>query len=264
MNPPAISPPAPVRELPRSAEQDLACEIAFRFLAATFSSPRSDAVQLLLDARSCQLVAAAGDLLRADFSEEPIPLGFGEAPAEDLDFRPLIHAIRPNEMDEEYVRIFSHATCRECPPYETEYLPGDEPFSRAQHMADIAGFYQAFGVSPGTHLRERVDHVSLELEFMALLLLKQRSAATTAEGEVCEGARRNFFRDHLAWWAPSFAVGVRRKAETGCFAAAGKILAALLPIERRRLGVAPPRMPLEPQVEERTDSCEGCLLASPS
>jgi TorA maturation chaperone TorD len=68
--------------------------------------------------------------------------------------------------------------------------------------------------------------------------------------------------DHLAWWVPSFAISLQRKAGGGPYAALGQALAAFLPAERARLDVPAPRLPLPvPVVEEpeaRTE-CAGCV-----
>jgi TorA maturation chaperone TorD len=74
-------------------------------------------------------------------------------------------------------------------------------------LADIAGFYRAFGVeiTPGT---ERPDHIAVELEFMHLLAVKEVVAAGREDGgehaRICRDARATFFRDHLGrWFGPS-------------------------------------------------------------
>src|SRR5262249_16104379 len=146
-----------------------------------------------------------------------------------------------SELRAEYDRIFGLVLCRECPPYETEYHPSAETFLRAQQLADIAGFYRAFGLEPSRSRPERPDHIALELAFMAFLGRKGREAQSGAEKaeevRVCADAQRKFFRDHLAWWLPFFTTGLRHKAEHGFYAEVGRALAAFLPLERSRLNV---------------------------
>ena len=102
---------------------------------------------------------------------------------------------------------------------------------------------------------------------MAFLLLKKRLAldegglGAAERAAVCDEAESKFFRDHLAWWVPSFAAGLRRKAGGGLYEGVGRALAALLSLERRRLGVAAPRLPLQlERVEcpEEQPECAGC------
>jgi TorA maturation chaperone TorD len=246
------------------AEIDLASELLYRFLAAALSDPRRESNVILRDRLSRKLARQAADLLRSQFASDSIPLGFGESPVDDLDLRAVQRSLPPTdeELAAEYVRVFGLATCRECPPYETEYQPAEDPFFRAQQMADVAGFYRAFGLQPGADGRERPDFLGLELEFMALLFMKERDAASAGARAICLSARQSFFRDHVSWWAPSFALALRRKAEYGFYEAVGRALAALLPIERSRHGIKAPLMPLEANVNDAPGSCEGCLLAA--
>jgi TorA maturation chaperone TorD len=250
---------------------DLARECLYRFLAATLTDPAADGWGLLLDPDSRRLAAEAAVLLRDEAAAEPAPLGFGELPPDDLDLGPLLAELdrtRPKQTAE-YDRVFGLIPARECLPYETEYHATAEPFFRAQQLADVAGFYRAFGLEPARDVPERPDHLALELEFMAFLLMKKRLASAAAGGDnegaerarVCAEAEAAFIRDHLAWWVPSFAAGLRRKASQGFYAALGRVLAALMPLERRRLGVPPPRVPLQamsPEPPEEQAGCGGC------
>lgn len=247
---------------------DLATEILYRMLAVALSDPRDGAWRDMADEASSHIATAASDLLREEFGTQTVRLGLGELPPEDIDARPVLAELRRprHELVQQYVRVFGLVTCRECPPYETEYHPNGDTFFRAQQMADVAGFYRAFGLLPGSDARERPDALALELEFMAFLLMKRRlaedrSPAGADEAAVCREARAKFFRDHMIWWMPSFALGMRKKAEQGLLATAGRLLSALLPVERIRMNVEAPPIPVGPNTTERTDACEGCPAA---
>ena len=246
------------------ADLDLATETLYRFLAAALSDPRGDSWSLVLDRENQRLAAVAADVLREQFAEQSPELGFGELPSEQLNLAPVLAALDrpPHELGAEYVRVFGLVTCRECPPYETEFCKNEEIFYRSQQMADVAGFYRAFGLEPSSEPRERPDHLCLELEFLSLLLMKKRLASGAAGdgASVCQEARCAFLRDHLSWWAPSFSLGLRGKAERGLYAALGQTLAALLPLDRARFDVPAPMMPLEARVVELPDECSGCLV----
>jgi TorA maturation chaperone TorD len=172
------------------------------------------------------------------------------------------------ELRAEYDRVFGLVVARECPPYETEYHPTSETFFRSQQLADIAGFYRAFGLEGSRSQPERVDHLALELEFMAFLLLKKRLAEGSDNPDapeqacVCDQAQQLFLKDHLAWWVPSFATGLRRKAGKGFYAALGGFLAAFIAGERIRFHVDPPRFPLQPALIERPEEQSGCAACS--
>lgn len=252
----------------------LARECLYRFLAAAVIDPNRETYRLLLDPENQGVAREAADLLRAETTQTAVTLGFGELPLEHLDLGPLLEELcrPPDELSAEYDRVFGLVLSRECPPYETEYHPSSEATFRAQQLADIAGFYRAFGLNTSSTEPERPDHLALELEFMALLLLKKRLALASmpacpnaAENvTMCDDVQQLFFRDHLAWWVPSFATGLQRKAQTGFYADVGKVLAALLPMERGRLDVRAPRMPLQPVSIEPLEDEARCAVCSSS
>jgi TorA maturation chaperone TorD len=248
---------------------DLARECLYRFFAAALSDPRGPAWAVLADPDERVLAGAAADLLRAEAEADPVPLGAGERPAADLDLFELLAALRRprEELAVEHDRVFGLVTVDACPPYETEYCPTKEPFYRAQQLADAAGFYRAFGLTGAQAAPDRPDHVARELEFLAHLLFLQRLAddGSPTAGEqagVCGDAARRFFRDHVAWWVPSFAAGLHRRAGTGVYAALGRALAAFVPAERGRLNVSAPQAPVRVAPVERPEDdeagCAGC------
>jgi TorA maturation chaperone TorD len=243
---------------------DAARECLYRYLAGALSDPWAGNWNLLFDRGNQELLRGATDLLREEVSEFPVALGFGELPPEHLDADALLAGLPESieQLRREYTRVFGLLLCRECPPYETEYHPASETFYRAQQLADVAGFYRAFGIAPSRVRPERPHHLAVELEFMAFLLMKKRLAqAAPDEGEhvrVCEDGQRSFFRDHLAWWVPSFTSGLRRKAGDSFYAAVARLLAALLPVERTWLGVEAPRLPLQSAIIERPEEQTGC------
>lgn len=81
--------------------------------------------------------------------------------------------------------------------YEGNY---HHPFSAYEEMADIAGFYRAFGFSFDG---ERPDHLCLELEFMRILSLKEAMALQEVDQEkidVTINAEREFLSSHIGRW----------------------------------------------------------------
>lgn len=252
-----------------SAAVDLARESVYRFLSAVLSDPRGGRFRLAQDAADQRLACQAAALLREDAAPAG-RRGLGELPAEALDLANVCeHLRRPlDALLTEYDRAFGLAAGRDCPPFETEYHPNSDPFFRAQQMADVAGFYRAFGLSPSQDLPERPDHAVLELEFMAFVLLKKRMAQFEDDRDgaaenvaVCDQAQQSFFRDHVAWWLPAFATGLRRKSGDGLYAAAGRALAALVHAERCRLGVDTASisgLPDRSDGPEEPGACGGC------
>lgn len=253
-----------------AAAIDVARECLYRFLAAALRDPRTESWRLQADPDNQQLACWSAGLLREEAAQQAVTLGFGELPPDHLDASLLVQEFHHSKdyLCAEYDRVFGLVFSRECPPYETEYQPSAEPFFRAQQLADIAGFYRAFGLDAGRGAPERPDHLALELEFMAFLLLKKRLALASdpvdsaEQTEVCDQAQQTFFREHLAWWVPAFATGLRRKAVDGCYATLGCLLAALVPAERGRLNIPAPRLPVQPALIERPEEQAGCAGCS--
>jgi len=252
-----------------STATDLARECLYRFLATAVSDPYLDQWRLVRDSASQRLFSDAAALVRTESASNPASLGFGELGSEHMDADAIINELQSpmGELCAQHDRVFGLVQPRECPPYETEYHPNSEAFFRAQQLADIAGFYRAFGIQPGSSPPERPDHLSLELEFMSFLLLKKRTIHESGKPQsderekiaICESAQRAFFTDHLAWWVPAFARGLRRKAGDGLYAALGRFLGALMPAERARWDIPAPRLPLQPHVIERPEEQESCV-----
>ena len=145
-------------------------------------------------------------------------------------------ALRLEELSAAYQDLFGHIARGAVPLYETEY--GDDTlFQRPQEMSDIAGFFRAFGLVPNPAARERIDHVSCELEFLAFLARKEAHAlesGDTAMQEATHHATRLFLRDHLARFAPSFAQRLRREVPRGLYGNLGNLFLEFVQAECRR------------------------------
>jgi TorA maturation chaperone TorD len=161
--------------------------------------------------------------------------------------------------------------------YETEFgLPHE--FRQSQELADIAGFYRAFGLQTGATVRERPDHLATELEFMYMLLLKEAYATSSSlpeKAEICVDAQRKFLQDHLACWIGLFRRSLERsvgeRLGDGSLNSPYIMLACLIEtfiqVEARRLGVVPadqPHTPTKPTPYNPDYSCAGCAVAEPN
>ncbi|MBM3180225.1 MAG: hypothetical protein FJZ86_07705 [Chloroflexi bacterium] len=136
---------------------------------------------------------------------------------------------------EEHIFLFHRQAL--CSPYESTYSPA----GMEQSLADIAGFYRAFGVQMSPDAHERVDHIGSELEFMAVLCAKEAHAlrnGLTEQAQICRDARSAFLSDHLGLWALAFASRVQDKARLPLYPALTDMLASLLALEAEDLGVA--------------------------
>jgi TorA maturation chaperone TorD len=149
---------------------------------------------------------------------EQSTLGLGELPPTAVDVQPLVDwlAMDQQRRAEVFQQVFGLVISRQCPPHECEYCHWKDPTYRANQLADIAGFYRAFGVEPGGAKRERDDHIALELSYLALLydhLLIPDGDEQRERKEICRDAMVHFTRDHIVWWIPTFGRCLERRIE---------------------------------------------------
>ncbi|RKY20594.1 MAG: hypothetical protein DRQ55_07230 [Planctomycetota bacterium] len=251
----------------------------YQVLSLAASDPRSERWPRLREPAVCEAAVAAARFLADQGEAQPHELAPGETSPSGLDLAELMRfAEAPrDELGEEHQRVFGLVQSKECPPCESDYCPQTFSVYRSQRMADVAGFYRAFGLQPSRDMPEHVDHVALELEFMAWLLAKRRHALQAGgqkaaeQAGVCAAAERDFAEEHLAWWLPAFARALRTKADgqppdlsstapAGSFySALGACLAAFVPAERALLGIAPSDELARPApTDEPEGGCEGC------
>ncbi len=170
---------------------------------------------------------------------------------------------RPPDTDT-YRRLFGHTARGAVPPYGAEY-GSDTLFQQPQRLADLAGFYAAFGMRVDPVEHERVDHVRCQLEFLAFLARKeayeiehqvapearQRTAEDDWRDEIRK-AERLFLREHLGRFAPAFGERLRREDPDGFYGVLGGLLRGFVEAECRRLGAAagPDNLVLRPNEDD--------------
>ncbi len=184
------------------AAEGLARSAVYRFLSLAFLPPEDGLETLRAQG------AAATDLLRRYQSP-------GEKAAMAEAACRVLAASDGAALREEYYRIFGHQISRDCPLYETQY-GGAHIFQQAQQLADIAGFYLAFGLEAADGVHERADHISLELEFMQALTFREAYARMhhgPGEVDLLQEAQRAFLRDHLSHWVPVLARLIRQRGD---------------------------------------------------
>lgn len=166
-------------------------------------------------------------------------------------------------LHEEY---FGHTACSLIPAYELEY--GEEHTHRQpQQLSDIAAFYNAFGLKINSKVGERVDHISVECEFMHYLLFKEANAISEAEMEhalLCREAFRHFFSEHLGFWGPSFCLRLAKLARQGLMRQTADFVLSFLIHEGGKLEVplGPFDLPVRILQENLDAGCVQCNSAS--
>lgn len=165
-----------------------------------------------------------------------------------------------------HVRLYTLSSSPDCPTFETAYFSPD-PQQQTQRMADIAGFYRAFGVE-SMDSGFRPDDIPVELEFMAFLCRKQVYAmehlGAPRVGQVVR-AQRLFMTDHLGCWAGALGRRIAAEAPTGhLYQLAGIALSEWVADECRALGVQPEEVSGVPAPAEAPGVSHGPEFAGPA
>ncbi len=179
---------------------------------------------------------------------------------------PALVGLAPDVLAEEHERAFGPSLSAHAPPYETCY-GGSHVFMQSQQLADIAGFYRAFGLQAPTI--ERVDHLAVELEFMHAVTVKEAMAheeGRPEQADVCREATRRFLSEHLGRWTSAFAGRMKEAGLSPFYAELAAAIAGFVADESRRLDAQPAVLsPTDVRLPEfeTDDACGSCSLAAP-
>ncbi len=141
-----------------------------------------------------------------------------------------------------------------CSPHETEYVR--DPFAKAARLADIAGFYAAFGLRVSSQHPTTPDDVCTELEFVALATRREAYALVQGwddRAAVCRDASRTFLESHLGRWFEAFSTDLCEQAgaaaatrgDPGAAAwvhAIAELLRAAVQADLDALGISPSKL----------------------
>jgi TorA maturation chaperone TorD len=97
--------------------------------------------------------------------------------------------------------------------HESAY--GPRRLTTAAELADVLGFYRAFGFDLSARSPETADHVGAELEFLAALLVKLAwalHAELEESRDVTADAAASFLETHLGRWMSALAQRLAEKA----------------------------------------------------
>ena len=126
--------------------------------------------------------------------------------------------------------------------HETAYGDGGRVAGKPAELADISGFYLAFGFDLKDGERELPDHLGTELEFLSLLLIKQAYALEegwTEKYEIARDAARSFLRDHLGRWIGAVRDAVAARGDEPAYRALFEAAAAAIARECAAFGAVP-------------------------
>ena len=148
----------------------------------------------------------------------------------------MVNELNRETIQNENVSIFGHTLSKQTAPYALEHLKSTDVFFRTQKLADLNGFYKAFGME--VESIERADHIATQTEFLSYLILKELVAIKKnleEEIEICQKAFIDFHQEHFFDWAKMFSENLIEKVEGEFYPAAGKFLWGLICKEKSNL-----------------------------
>lgn len=223
---------------PAAVDEALARSVVYHALSVTFQMPT--------ETRLGRIGAREGfPVLTAALERLDDPSGRGLLASAVACLRALA-VPSVDAIEGAFVRLFGHTARGLVGACEAEYGP-DTGFQQPHQLADIAGYYLAFGLHPATASDTRLDHIGCECEFMGFLNRKQALLLADPDASsdgldtlaATEEAQRTFLRDHLGRFGRAFAVRAAGADTDGYLGVFGRVLMALVDTECARLGVAP-------------------------
>ena len=114
-------------------------------------------------------------------------------------------------------------------------------------------------------MKERIDHISVELFFMSYCCYREAYGIENDHDEkkiaVLRSTQRKFMRNHLGRWIPLFCIFASRKSERGLYKDLVDILTIVIQNEVALLDVKPIKID-EPEYRSLSYSMENDLLAN--
>lgn len=141
---------------------------------------------------------------------------------------------RLEDLKREYARLFLGPPRALIHPYESCYF-GEDRLMTARTVA-VGAFFQECGVIPDpAGVREPVDHIAVELEFLAIVCAGELPAHNGNTGDpgdpsapACAEIEHRFLREHLGQWGLLLAYDIRAATAEPLYEAAAMVLEAVL------------------------------------
>lgn len=210
--------------MPNTSERHLDRARVYRFMARLFQAPEVEDVERLRR----EDLPALTDCLDALGADRPL-LDRAQQLAESVTSTP------PATLAEQWNDNFEPSGSVGLSPTETAHSlkSGQAAWLKTYRIADVAGFYKAFGVEvePGT---ERPDHIGTELEFMQLLALKEAVAIDSGNADgaaICREASAAFLAEHLMLFLDALADKLKGEGVGDVYPAAVRLLADFVKLD---------------------------------
>lgn len=211
-------------------ENLLATSQVYQFLSMCLFEPEKNVMELLRNNDyMSEVESCLGETGNVELSEA---------------FRNIRKELQDSNVDKlvkGYRDTFGNATvAMDCPPYEM-YFSGSQIYQQTQDLADISGFYKAFGVEVSKDdTTNRWDHIAVELEFLHFLTYKLAFAIENhgdKEQESCLAAKKKFLNAHIGRWIKAFSSSVEKKSPVAFYREVADMTNEFIHLDMKNLGV---------------------------
>ena len=164
----------------------------------------------------------------------------------------------------EHVFLFDRQV--RCPAWEGAWGDGAAMAGRVVRLADIAGFYRAFGLEVAGAQAETEDHLVAELEFMSMAALKEAVAVDAGDADhadITRDAQSKFLTEHLGRWTPAFAAELASASALPYYTSAAALLSVWMDLETAELGATPDVIPGRSGLDPVQADSFACPMAAP-
>jgi TorA maturation chaperone TorD len=206
----------------------LASASLYRMLARAFSAPEPELARFVIKECSGLRIALRRGALSAWIAHS--------LKAVEREWRDVISA----ELQDEYSRLFLGAGL--VPLREGGFGGGLRFAGQPVDIADVSGFYLAFGFVLPDSAASPPDFLGAELEFMSLLHLKLALAFQRRKMEhvrVTRTAMAHFLKDHLGRWAEPLAAALADASALPAYRTMGRLLVRAVETDCLRLKIRP-------------------------
>ncbi|GJQ58161.1 MAG: hypothetical protein D8M57_07620 [Candidatus Scalindua sp. AMX11] len=166
----------------------------------------------------------------------------------------------------------SSTVAMDCPPFEM-YFSGSHIWQQTQDLADISGFYKAYGleIAEGDST-SRWDHIAVELEFMHFITYKLAYAIENDHGkddfDLCLAGKKKFLMAHIGRWINAFSITTSKKSPVEFYRHVAKLANTFIHIEMEKLEIDTEEVDAshgnEPDYMQRLEgksasACDSCM-----
>jgi len=119
----------------------------------------------------------------------------------------------------DYTRLFMGPSHIVAQPYASAWLEGEHSLMQDSTMA-VEALYEEAGFEVDGGFRELPDHIACELEFLYLLIYREREACANRDFTTCAdiaSLRERFLTGHLGSWIAPFTDAVGRGAQSAFY-----------------------------------------------